>query len=59
MDGDKTAEEIEITPEMIEAGVREFVCRVPEDGGWLGPDEDIVKAILAAGLSARSTETPI
>lgn len=49
---------IEVTPEMVEAGVKAFRDHISDDGASIYHDEDVVKFILAAGLlhqKARST----
>jgi len=46
--------EIEITPEMIAAGVRSFRSDVADDGATLFADEEIVRRLLSAALSQRS-----
>lgn len=58
MSGDTfaAAEEIEVTPEMIEAGMREYGAR------WLGlrdADDDIAREMLTAAYRAMFRSQPL
>ena len=52
--GDRPAHEIEVTPEMIEAGLP-ALCRYHYDGGDLS--EDVVRHIFISMLSVTSSES--
>ena len=46
--------QIEVTPEMIEAGVAAYKEWVPDDFGWTYTEMDLVRRIFIFMIDARS-----
>lgn len=52
------ATQIEVTPEMIEAGLEAYNSRCPDTGGYFKYDADMVREIFEAMYSVRDYKKP-
>jgi hypothetical protein len=58
IDAGAPAEKIEVTPAMIEAGLRVFGCSVPDYGGWCADTAaEIVEKIIGSALTVYADKT--
>jgi len=52
------ATQIEVTPEMIDAGLEAYNSRCPDTGGYFQHDADMVREIFEAMYAVRDYKSP-